>query len=55
MKLFGAVLEAELYASSLRKTLPAGAVVMQSNSCIRSIPVVLNGSLRVMRQDDEGK
>ncbi|WP_462268008.1 Crp/Fnr family transcriptional regulator [Mucilaginibacter sp.] len=55
MKLFGAVLEAELYASSLRKTLPAGAVVMQANSYIRYIPVVLNGSLRVMRQDDEGK
>lgn len=28
---------------------------MQSNSYIRSIPVVLSGSMRVMRQDEDGR
>jgi CRP/FNR family transcriptional regulator, anaerobic regulatory protein len=55
MKLFGAILEAELYVNSQRKTLPAETVLMQSNSYVRSIPVVLSGSMRVMRQDDDGR
>jgi CRP/FNR family transcriptional regulator, anaerobic regulatory protein len=55
MKLFGALLEQELITSSQRKMLPAGTVLMQSNSYIRSIPVVLSGSMRVIRQDEEGR
>lgn len=55
MKLFGAVLEEEVQTNSQRKTLPAETVLVQSNSYIRSIPVVLSGSIRVMRQDEEGK
>jgi len=30
-------------------------VLMQSNSYIRAIPVVLSGSMRVMRQDEDGR
>lgn len=55
MKLFGPILESEKQASSQLKTLPAETVLVQSNSYIRSIPVVLSGSIRVMRQDEEGR
>jgi CRP/FNR family transcriptional regulator, anaerobic regulatory protein len=55
MKLFGAILEEELRSNSQLKTLPAETVLMQSNSYIRSIPVVLSGSMRVIRQDEDGR
>ncbi|OJW14467.1 Crp/Fnr family transcriptional regulator [Mucilaginibacter sp. 44-25] len=55
MKLFGAIFEEELRANSQLKTLPAETVMMQSNSYIRSIPVVLSGSMRVMREDEDGR
>ena len=55
MKLFGTILEEELRANSQLKTLPAETVMMQSNSYIRSIPVVLSGSMRVMREDEDGR
>jgi CRP/FNR family transcriptional regulator len=55
MKLFGAILEEELQSNSQRKTLPAGTVMMQSNSYVRSIPVVLSGSMRVIREDEDGR
>lgn len=44
-----------MQASSQLKTLPAETVLVQSNSYIRSIPIVLSGSIRVMRQDEEGR
>ena len=55
MKLFGTILEEELRSNSQLKTLPAETVLMQSNSYIRSIPVVLSGSMRVIRQDEDGR
>ncbi|MDP9047649.1 MAG: Crp/Fnr family transcriptional regulator [Bacteroidota bacterium] len=55
MGLFGAALEEELVTNSQRRTLTADTVLVQSNSYIRSIPVVLTGSMRVMRQDDDGR
>jgi len=55
MKLFGAILEEKLRSNSQLKTLPAETVLMQSNSYIRSIPVVLSGSMRVIRQDQDGR
>ena len=55
MKLFGAILEEELRSNSQLKKLPAETVMMQSNSYIRSIPVVLSGSMRVIRQDEDGR
>ena len=55
MKLFGTILEKELYANSQLKTLPAGMVLMQSHSYIRAIPVVLSGSMRVIREDEDGR
>ncbi len=55
MKIFGAILEEQLLSNSQRKSLPADTVLMQSNSYIRSIPVVLSGSMRVMREDEDGR
>ena len=55
MKLFGAILEEELRSNSQLKMLPAETVLMQSNSYIRSIPLVLSGSMRVIRQDEDGR
>ena len=55
MTLFPALLEQELEANSIRKTLPADTILLQENTYIRSIPIVLSGSIRVMRQDDEGR
>ncbi len=55
MKLFGAILEEEVRTNSLHKNLPAETVLVQSNSYIRAIPVVLSGSIRVMRQDEDGR
>jgi len=55
MKLFGAIFEEELRSNSQLKTLPAETVLMQSNCYIRSIPIVQSGSVRVIRQDDDGR
>jgi CRP/FNR family transcriptional regulator len=55
MNLFGSILSDELEKNSQRKSLQGGTVLMQSDSYIRSIPLVLSGSLRVLRQDDEGR
>lgn len=55
MKLFSPLLEEELQAISQRRTLIAGTVMMPSNSYVRSIPIVLKGSMRVMREDNDGR
>jgi CRP/FNR family transcriptional regulator len=55
MNLFGPILESEVLVNSQRKTFPAETVLVQSNSYIRTIPVVLSGSIRVMRQDEDGR
>lgn len=55
MKIFGAILEEQVQNNSQRKTLPAETVLVQSNSYIRSLPIVLSGSMRVMRQDEDGR
>ncbi|MDT3401130.1 MULTISPECIES: Crp/Fnr family transcriptional regulator [Mucilaginibacter] len=52
---FGPALQLELEANSQRKQLPAGTVLMSSNSYVRSLPVLLSGSMRVMRQDEDGR
>ncbi|HNU49220.1 MAG TPA: Crp/Fnr family transcriptional regulator [Bacteroidia bacterium] len=37
------------------KKFNAGDVILNENAYIRSIPIVLSGSIRVMRNDDEGR
>jgi CRP/FNR family transcriptional regulator len=55
MKLFGPILDEALQVNSQYKKLPAETVLVQSNSYIRAIPLVLSGSMRVMREDEEGR
>ncbi len=55
MNLFGSMLEKEVQANSQRKNFSAETVLVQSNSYVRSIPVVLSGSIRMMRQDEDGR
>ncbi|QJD96076.1 Crp/Fnr family transcriptional regulator [Mucilaginibacter robiniae] len=52
---FGPALQSALEEHSQRKQLPAGTVLMSSNSYVRSLPVLLSGSMRVMRQDEDGR
>ncbi len=37
------------------KTFAEGKVILDENSYIKAIPIVMKGSVRVMRRDDEGK
>ncbi|CAM3800973.1 Crp/Fnr family transcriptional regulator [Mucilaginibacter galii] len=55
MQLFGTTLANEVTAHSQRRNLPAETVLVQSNSYIRSLPIVLSGSIRVIREDEDGK
>lgn len=48
-------LRKRLYELSTLKTLKKGEVMMSENSYIRSIPIVISGSLAVLRTDDEDK
>jgi len=45
----------ELIACSIRKSFKAGVVILDENAYIRSIPLVVKGSLKVVRTDEEGK
>ena len=48
-------LREKLISYGTTKKFNAGAVILNENAYIRSIPIVLSGSIRVMRNDDEGK
>lgn len=45
----------ELYKYSIEKTYEAGSVILNEDAHIRSIPIVIQGSLRVMRTEDDGR
>lgn len=48
-------LREKLFKLSTLKTLKKGDVLISENSYIRSIPIVISGSLQVLRSDEEGK
>jgi CRP/FNR family transcriptional regulator len=52
--LFQTLLKDEVDAYGQLKKFPAGSVILQEDSYIKSIPLVLNGSLKVMRTDNDG-
>jgi CRP/FNR family transcriptional regulator len=52
--LFQTLLKDEVAAYGQLKKFPAGSVIQQEDSYIKSIPLVLNGSLKVMRTDTDG-
>lgn len=52
--LFHSLLNKEAYASGQIKSFPAGTVILNIHAYIRSLPIVLTGSLKVIRTDEEG-
>lgn len=53
--IFHTLLNKEVYASGQIKNFPAGTVIVNLNSYIKSIPIVLSGSIKVIRTDKDGK
>jgi CRP/FNR family transcriptional regulator, anaerobic regulatory protein len=52
--LFQSLLKDEVTTYGQLKKFPAGSVILQEDSYIKAIPLVLNGSLKVMRTDPDG-
>ncbi len=46
---------AKLYAYSIQKNYAAGSLLLNENSPIRSIPLVMKGSIKVVRTEDDGR
>jgi CRP/FNR family transcriptional regulator len=53
--LFHSLLSNEVYSSGQVKLFPANTVIQNFNAYIKSIPIVLKGSIRVIKTDDEGR
>jgi len=53
--LFTGLLRDEIRSFGQVRTFPAGAVILNENHYIQLIPIVLKGSLRVMRTDENGR
>jgi CRP/FNR family transcriptional regulator len=49
------VLLEKLYSNSMVKNFKQGDVILNESSIIRAIPIVLTGSIKVMRTDDDGR
>ncbi|RQP19762.1 MAG: Crp/Fnr family transcriptional regulator [Parapedobacter sp.] len=45
----------KLYQYSIRKEYEAGSIILNENASIRSIPIVTNGTLKVIRTEEDGK
>jgi CRP/FNR family transcriptional regulator len=54
-KIFHGLLNDEVKLSGQIKSFPADTIIINEDSYIKSIPIVLKGSIRVMRTDDDGK
>jgi len=46
---------AKLYEYSIQKNYAAGSLILNENSPIRSIPLVIKGSIKVARTEDDGR
>jgi CRP/FNR family transcriptional regulator len=53
--LFKSLLRNEIHSFGQIKKFPTGHVILNENNYIQLIPIVLNGSLRVMRTDEQGR
>src|SRR5688572_26892579 len=45
----------KLYQHGIRKTYPAGSIILNENSHIGSIPIVIKGIMRVIRTEEDGR
>jgi len=53
--LFHSLLSKEVYNTGKIKLFAAGSVILNMHAYIKSIPIVLKGSIKVMQIDDEGR
>lgn len=53
--IFHTLLNKEVYASGQVKSFSADTVILNINAYIKSIPIVLSGSIKVIRTDEEGR
>ncbi len=53
--LFHSLLNEEVYKTGQIKFFPSGSVIQNINAYIRSIPIVLSGSMKVIRIDEDGQ
>jgi len=53
--IFHSLLSEEVYRSGQVKTFAAGSIIVNINAYIRSIPIVLSGSMKVIKTDDDGQ
>jgi CRP/FNR family transcriptional regulator len=53
--LFHSLLGIEVNKVGQIKSFPAGTVILNINAYIKSIPIVLSGSIKVIRTDDDGR
>lgn len=45
----------KLYQNSIHKEYAAGKILLNENTSIRSIPIVIKGSIKVIRTDEDGR
>ena len=45
----------KLFKYSVQKKYPAGSMILNENSHIRSIPIVIKGSIKVIRTEEDGR
>ena len=45
----------QLRKYGIAKTFAEGEIILNENAYIKAIPIVINGSVKVMRTDDEGR
>jgi CRP/FNR family transcriptional regulator len=55
VKLFGTILNDAMYASRQIKSFPAETIILDIQSYIKSIPIVLSGSIKVIKTDEDGQ
>lgn len=53
--LFNTLLSKEVDLAGQLKSFPAGTVILNFNAYIKSIPIVLSGSIKVIKTDDEDR
>lgn len=53
--LFGKELTDEIYDNAQTMSVPAGGVIIDYGQTIRLIPIVTKGTVKVIREDDEGR
>lgn len=54
-KIFHSLLSKEVYNTGKIKQFPAGSIILNMHAYIKSIPIVLKGSIKVLQIDDEGR